>query len=152
MNEIKGIIWGLWLAWCIDWLGISGESLTIFALVLLLDFILWVTDAYLLDRTQIKSSVATRGIFKKVSKFLLPMIVVMILRGAGFENTWPIVSSIMGILIFAEWYSIVGHIYCINTGKQLPEIDAFEFVIKRIIEIIKPKMDNDPHLPPKPEN
>lgn len=146
MNEIKGIIGGLGLAWCIDWLGISWESLTIFAIVLALDFVLGVIDAYLLDRTQIKSSVATKGIFKKVTKFLLPMVVVMILRGAGFEHTWPIVSSIMWILIFAEGYSIVGHIYCINTGKSLPEIDAFELVIKKIVEIIKPQ---DPHLPPQ---
>ena len=141
MNEIKGIVWGLGLAWCIDYLWISGEALTIFALVLALDFVLGVTDAYLLDRTQVKSSVATRWVFKKVSKFLLPLIVVIVLKGAGFENTAPIINSIMGILIFAEGYSIVGHIYCINTGKSLPEIDAFELVIKKIVEIMKPKIE-----------
>lgn len=106
-----------------------------------MDFILGVADAYLLDRTQVKSSVATKGLFKKISKFLLPIIVVVVLKGAGFENTDAITKSIMGILIFAEGYSIIGHIYCINTGKQLPEIDAFEFVIKRIIELIKPKIE-----------
>ena len=70
MNEIKGVLGGLGLAGLISWLGISWEALTIFAIVLFLDFILGVTDAYLLNREQVKSSIATRGVFKKVSKFL----------------------------------------------------------------------------------
>nr|DAE56528.1 MAG TPA: holin [Caudoviricetes sp.]DAQ88725.1 MAG TPA: holin [Caudoviricetes sp.] len=54
--------------------------MTIFAIVLFLDFILGVTDAYLLNREQVKSSIATRGVFKKVSKFLLPLIVVIVMK------------------------------------------------------------------------
>ena len=141
MNEIKGVLGGLGLAGLISWLGISWESLTIFAIILVLDFILGVADAYLLNREQVKSSIATRWVFKKVSKLLLPIIVVIVLKWAGFTNTAPIINSIMWILIFAEGYSIVGHIYCINTGKSLPEIDAFELVIKKIVEIMKPKLE-----------
>nr|DAS13409.1 MAG TPA: holin [Caudoviricetes sp.] len=63
--------------------------------MLFLDFILGVTDAYLLNREQVKSSIATRGVFKKVSKFLLPLIVVIVMKGAGFTNTAPIINSIM---------------------------------------------------------
>ena len=74
MNEIKGVLGGLGLAGLISWLGISWESLTIFAIILVLDFILGVADAYLLNREQIKSSIATRGVFRKVSKLLLPII------------------------------------------------------------------------------
>jgi len=139
-EKIVWILGGLSLASLLEYLWISGEALTIFTVVLTLDFIFGVIDAYLKDRTSVKSETAIRGLIKKLSKLITPMIVVIILKGAGFENIQPLINSVMGILIVAEGYSIIGHIYCINTGKSLPEIDWFEFAIQKIIELFRPKI------------
>lgn len=141
-EKVVWILWGIGLGGLLEYLWISEEALTIFAVVLILDFVFGITDAYLKNRESVKSQTAIRGLVKKLSKLLLPMIVVVVLKGAGFENIQPLVGSIMGILIVAEGYSIIGHIYCINTGKNLPEIDGFEYAIKKIIEIFKPKISD----------
>lgn len=125
----------LW--WILNYLGIDWENLTIFAVVLCLDFIFWIADVYVTDKSEIKSWKARRWLFNKVTKLLLPMIVVIILKGVGFENMKFLVSAIMWILIVSEWYSIIGHIYSINTGKKLPEIDAFEMLVSKIAEVFK---------------
>lgn len=133
----------LWLLWwislwqLIDYLWINQESLTIFSLLLILDFIFWLTDAYLNNKSSIKSKTAIRWLINKLTKLILPSIVIIILKGAWFENTVIFASSIIGILIIAEGYSIIGHIYSINTWKSLPEIDAFEMLIRKLWEIFK---------------
>ena len=52
-----------------------------------------------------------------------------------------LISSIMWIMIVSEWYSIIWHLYSINTWKQLPEIDAFELLISKILSIFKKVID-----------
>lgn len=131
------ILWWIGLWWLLNYLGIDWESLTIFAVVLCLDFIFWIADVYVTDKSEIKSWKAWRGLFNKITKLLLPMIVVIILKGVWFENMKFLVSAIMGILIVSEWYSIIWHIYSINTEKKLPEIDAFEMLVSKIAEVFK---------------
>ena len=71
---------------------------------------------------------------------MLPLIVVLVLRWVGFENLEMVVTTIMSILIITEWYSIIGHIYSINTWETLSEIDAFSLLLDFIIGIFKQKL------------
>ena len=49
-------------------------------------------------------------------------------------------TVIFSILIITEGYSIIWHFFSINTGKELPEIDAFEMLIQFIVKLIKWKL------------
>ena len=77
----------------------------------------------------------------KITKLLLPMIVVIVLKWVWFKEMDFLISSIMWIMIVSEWYSIIWHLYSINTWKQLPEIDAFELLILKILSIFKKVID-----------
>ena len=69
------------------------------------------------------------------------MIVVIVLKWVWFKEMDFLISSIMWIMIVSEWYSIIWHLYSINTWKQLPEIDAFELLISKILSIFKKVID-----------
>ncbi|MDO4713968.1 MAG: hypothetical protein Q4B28_04990 [bacterium] len=67
-----------------------------------------------------------------MTRWGLPFIGVLILKGAGIENTKPLSDTIMAMLVIAEGYSIIRHIYNINTGKDLPEMDVFDILMRKL--------------------
>lgn len=137
------VVWGTIVWGILDWFWISSTTIIILAVLLLLDYIFWVLDAYLLDKRKITSKKWLKWIIKKSIRLSLPFIVVAILRGWGIEETWWITNSIITILCFNEWYSIIGHILSIDQGKKLPEIDAFEMLCKKIAKIFEEWIDKD---------
>lgn len=80
---------------------------------------------------------------------MLPFIVIAIIRGSGFDNVDLIANIILSILIVAEGYSVIWHIYSINYKQQLQEIDALKLLMERIAKLLKTKIDET--LPPKDE-
>lgn len=81
---------------------------------------------------------------------MLPFIVIAVMRWAGFENVDFISTALLSILIVAEGYSVIGHIYSINYKEQLPEIDAMKALFEWISKLLKWKVDET--LPPKKED
>lgn len=139
---VASVAWWLTLAGALEYFHLSWEVTAIFAALLILDFIFWVSDAYIEDKQQVTSTKMWRGLAKKLSKLMLPLIVVLVLKWIGFENLEMVVTTIFSILIITEGYSIVWHIYCINTGKHVSEIDAFSYLLDFILGIFKAKLPN----------
>lgn len=81
---------------------------------------------------------------------MLPFIVIAIIRGSGFDNVDLIANIILSILIVAEGYSVIWHIYSINYKQQLQEIDALKLLMERIAKLLKTKIDET--LPPEDED
>ena len=73
---------------------------------------------------------------------MLPFIVIAIMRWAGFDNVDLIATIILSILIVAEGYSVVWHIYSINYGEEIAEIDAIKILLKRIAELFIGKLND----------
>ena len=48
-----------------------------------------------------------------------------------------LVHVIVGMIVFSELYSIIGHIYSINYKEQLPEVDAFKMLLNGLIKMLK---------------
>ena len=146
MNEINltwaalNVAWGAILYNILNYFNISWEALAILSTLLILDFWMGIADAYIKDRTQVTSTKMWRWLVKKVTRRLLPFIVVWIFRWAGMEDMSTIVNMILSMLIITEWYSIIGHIYSINTGKDILEIDAFETLLQLILKLLKGKI------------
>lgn len=137
---LVNIIWGLWLGVALDYFWMSGETLLILTVMLVLDWIFWVINAYIQGNLQ--SKLMVNWLVKKLTRWCLPFVVIAVLRGAWFDNTHIIATSILSILIVAEGYSVVWHIYSINYKEQLPEIDALKLLFKWIAELFRWKMDD----------
>lgn len=140
---IASIVWGVWLASVLEYLQISWEVYAIFAGLLFLDFIFWIADAFFEDRQKVTSSAAYKWIFKKFSKLILPAIFVLAMRWIWAEDTSMLTTTIMSILIITESYSIIWHIYSINTWKHLSEIDAFALLVEFIANLFKQKLPKE---------
>lgn len=139
-GAVASVAWWITLASILEYFNLSWEVAAIFAALIVLDFIFWISDAYIKDKQQVTSSKMWRWLAKKLSKMVLPLIVVLVLRWVWFENLDMVVTTIMSILIITEWYSIIGHIYSINTWETLSEIDAFSLLLDFIIGIFKQKL------------
>lgn len=75
-----------------------------------------------------------------MTRWMLPLIVIAILRWVGTGDLQMASTVIYSILIITEGYSIIGHFFSINTWKDLPEIDAFEMLVKFITNLLKGKL------------
>lgn len=128
---------GFSFAWILEWFGISGDVLLILTAFLIIDLIFWVLEVYLRNKKEISSKKMGDGVWKKATRRFLPFIVATWLHWTGIEWVETFITAIMSILIATEFYSVVWHIYSINTWKKLPEIDAFEMLIEKIVDAIK---------------
>lgn len=139
------IAWWVTLWAILEYFGMTQETLIILTSMLVLDWIFWVVNAYIQDNLQSKLMVT--GLVKKLTRWMLPFIVIAVIRWAGFENVDFISTALLSILIVAEWYSVIGHIYSINYKETLPEIDAMKALFEWISKLFKSKVDET--LPPK---
>ena len=130
-----------WLALgaILDYFWMSWERLIILSSMLILDRIFWIVDAYIQGTLQ--SKVMVNGLIKKLTRWCFPFIVIAVLRWAGFGEVDLISTAMLSILIVAEWYSIVGHIYSINYKETLPELDALKSLFEWIWKLFKWKVD-----------
>lgn len=139
MNMTKRIIGGgLWSAFL--YLGIDQTPIFIFAILIAIDFVTWLIASFIVDKTSIKSLRAIQWIFKKSATFMIPFVVALVGKGAGYEDMSAMVTTIISLLIVSEGYSIIANIHAINTKERLPEIDAVGNIIKRILQMFQPKM------------
>lgn len=136
---IVNVAWWLALGAILDYFWMSGETLIILSAMLILDWIFWIVDAYMQNTLQ--SKVMVNGLIKKLTRWCFPFIVIAVLRWAGFGEVDLISTAMLSILIVAEWYSIVGHIYSINYKETLPEIDALKSLFQWIWKLFKWKID-----------
>lgn len=144
MTEAEGfafnIAWGVGLGVMLEYFWMTQETLIILTVMLLLDWIFWVTNAYIQGTLQSKLMVT--WLVKKLTRWMLPFIVIAVLRWAGFEKVDLISTTLLSILIVAEWYSVIGHIYSINYKQSLPEIDALKMLFEWIGKLFKWKLDD----------
>lgn len=140
---MTNIVWWCILYWVLEYFGIWCEAITILSSLLILDFIMWIADTYIKDKTQVTSEKMWKWLVKKMTRWLLPFIVVGIFKWAWIDDMTTITNMLLSMLIITEWYSIIGHIYSINTWKEMIEIDAFEMLLKLVLNLLKGKLPKD---------
>lgn len=140
---VTNVVWWCILYWVLEYFGIWCEAITILSSLLILDFIMWIADTYIKDRTQVTSDKMRKWLVKKMTRWLLPFIVVGIFKWAWIDDMTTVTNMLLSMLIITEWYSIIGHIYSINTWKEMIEIDAFEMLLKLVLNLLKGKLPKD---------
>lgn len=144
---VINILGGLTLWGILEYFGMTQETLIILTVMLILDRVFGIVDAYIQET--LESKLMVTGLVKKLTRWCIPFIVIAVIRGAGFDNIDLISTTILSILIVAEWYSVIGHIYSINYKEKLPELDALKLLLQRLGKLFKWKVEET--LPPKDE-
>ena len=132
---------GISLGMALEYFWMAQETLIILTVMLFLDWIFWVIDAYM--QWTLQSKLMVTGLVKKLTRWLLPFIVIAVLRWAWFDKVDLVSTVLLSILIVAEWYSVIWHIYSINYWEQLAEIDAIKILMKQIAELFRKKIEDD---------
>lgn len=134
------LVWWISLGVVLEYFWMTQETLIILTVMLVLDWIFWVINAYI--QWNLQSKLMVTGLVKKLTRWLLPFIVIAVMRWAWFDSVDLVSTCILSILIVAEWYSVIWHIYSINYGEQLEEIDALKLLFQRLGKIFKWKLDD----------
>ena len=137
---VASIAWGVCLAWILEYFQVSCETVIILFVMLALDYVFWILDAYLKDKQSVTSTKMWQWFRRKMTRWMLPLVVIAILRWVGAWDLEMASTVIYSILIITEGYSIIWHFFSINTGKELPEIDAFEMLMRFIVNLLKGKL------------
>lgn len=131
------IIWNfliVLLSGVLAYLEISQEPFTIFAILLVIDYITGVWKAKTLG-ISITSNKMKYGLISKLSLLIIPIVLAMGAKATGADYHYILLSG-MYILVLSEVYSIIGNVYCMNTGEELPEYDAVAMLGKQIRNIL----------------
>ena len=131
-----GIAWWLWVAEILAYFWISQEGLIIMSVMLVLDFLFGIVSAKARGE-KIESRKCQIGLIKKLSRWLLPFIVAGGLKRTGMPGIEALTTVIVGMIVFSELYSIIGHIYSINYKEELPEVDAFKMLLNSLVKLLK---------------
>lgn len=135
------IAWGISLGVILDYFWMTQETLIILTIMLVLDWIFGVINAYI--QWNLQSKLMVTWLVKKLTRWLLPFIVIAVMRWAWFDSVWLVSTSILSILIVAEWYSVIWHIYSINYKQNLPEIDCLKILIEQIANLFRKKLESE---------
>lgn len=113
-------------------LGLSTESYGILAGLMILDTITGVIRAGVVHGWRsVNSHNLSFGILSKMCLILVPLIVALAGRGAGFDLTL-VAKGALSILILSEAYSILGNVQSIRIRKDIVEFDAINFLLVRL--------------------
>lgn len=84
---------------------------------------------------EITSRKMVGGIIAKSLILLIPFIFVIIAKGIGFD-LFVYIRGIVGLLVLAESYSVIGNIYSAKNQERLPEVDFISMILKKIRDFI----------------
>lgn len=130
-----GLLWWIGVATILDYFWIVHDGFVIMSVMLILDRWFWIASAYFLWE-KVESRTMRIGLVKKCTRWLLPFIVAWALKWTWFPVD-NLITAILWIIVFSEAYSVIWHIYSINTKEKLPEIDAFKMLIWKLSELFK---------------
>jgi len=129
------LLWWIWVAWILDYFWIVHDWFVIMSIMLFIDWWFWIASAYVLWE-KIESRTMRLWLVKKCTRRLLPFIVAWALKRTWFPVD-KLITAILWIIVFSEAYSVIWHIYSINTKEKLPEIDAFKMLIWKLSWLFK---------------
>ena len=133
-STLMNIIYIPLIAMC-AYLDLRWESLTLLAILLIIDFVTGVTKVFVIDRKHLKSYRAIAGILAKVSILLIPIVLAIVAKQAQYDMAF-FTNTVITMLMLAESFSIIGNIRSIVSRKEVEEIDAMSFVLSKISNML----------------
>lgn len=72
------------------------------------------------------------GVVLKIMTLFIPTTVALITKGLGFESAKMFVSTVIGIMIVAEGYSIFANMYAARKKIDIQKIDAISLLLSSL--------------------
>ena len=117
--------------------GLSTHSYAILAFFILLDTFTGVLRAGILHGwREVTSFKFTTGLVSKLLIIFIPLMIALAGKGVGMDLTF-VAQSAIGMLILAQFYSILGNIHAIKIRKDVKEFDAVSWVISHVQSIVE---------------
>lgn len=122
----------------LTYLHISHEVFFVFSILIVIDTVAAIVASYIDDKWVTSHRLGT-GILKKCMMIIIPLTIALVAKGAGFDTDYTswLVSSILTMLVFGEWYSIIWHVYAIRYGKKIPELDVVKLILEKSLAFIR---------------
>lgn len=134
------IIWNSFVAilgGVLAYLEISEEPFTLFAILLVIDYITGLWKAKTLKHS-ITSNKMKYGLISKLSLIIVPVVIAIGAKAVGGDSHYILLAGVW-ILVISEVYSIIGNIYSTRTKQEFPEYDALATIGKYIRNILMSK-------------
>ena len=117
--------------------GLSTHSYAILAFFIILDTITGVIRAGRLHGwREVTSFKFTSGLISKLLVIFIPLMIALCGKGIGLNLSY-LAQSAIGMLILAQFYSVLGNIHAIKVGKDVREFDAVSWVIVHIQQVVE---------------
>lgn len=128
--------------------GLSLESYAILAVLMVIDTLFGITRvAVIYGGRHIKSYKLIAGLLSKLTVLTIPLLMVWAGRGAGLDLLF-VAQGTLGVLVLAEFYSILGSVYAIRVRRDVAEFDAVAAVIRTVQRLIENIIKKDPSSQP----
>ena len=121
MNAVAGVL---------AYVDLNVEVFSIFTALVVTDFVTGVAKAHTIGES-ITSNKAKYGIISKLSLIVLPVVMAAASKAIG-QDAGTLFIWGMNLLIISEVYSVIGNIYTIRSGEELPEWDVISLLGKRV--------------------
>lgn len=131
--EVAGGI-TIWAILSYFWL--TAQALMTLTIFLWVDVLFWLLDSYFVTKDT-SSKKLVEWIARKFWRRSLPFICIAALKWIGYDNIDTLATMVMSILIISEAYSIIWHIYSLNYGEKLPEIDALKLLMQKLSDFFR---------------
>ena len=120
------------ISWILVYTGIDTEVFSIFAALIVTDFATGIAKARTLGE-RVSSNKAKYGVISKFSLLLIPVVLAAGAKAIGQDASHLFFWGV-NLLIISEVYSVIGNIYTVRTGIELPEWDVISLLGRRIRE------------------
>lgn len=128
------LFWYWFVIVAFEYLAIPWTQLLILWVLMLLDFISWISKQYVLDKKEITSYRMATWSLKKLITMICVLAIALLL--ASFElpvlDRQTFLAILLSLFIVNETYSIIGNTYAVRTWKTIREYDAISLILKKI--------------------
>ena len=133
ISTVKTVIFA-WILSILLYLDIDVEILSLYGILMFIDFLTWIAKSY-----RLKTTTSKRAFIWLMSKTLM---IILILTCGIFAKILNLdahlfLKLLIGALSLAEWYSIIANIQTFRTWKKQEEYDAVSYVLAWILKVIK---------------
>lgn len=118
-----------------EYLDIPSEQFLILAVLMVIDFMAWISKQYVLDPKEITSHRASIWALKKAWILIIVLALSLTLNWVWFWEKNDYIVAFLGVLIMSEMYSIIQNVYTMRTWQKVSEYDALSIIIKKLWDI-----------------
>ena len=119
-----------------EFLQIPTMQFTILGVLMVIDFMAWISKQFVVNPKEITSNRAWLGIMKKVWTLISIIAIWLVLKWIWVDGEKYVVAFV-SLLIMAEGYSVIQKIYTILTGKIVTEFDAVSLIFRKIGQMLQ---------------